>query len=506
MPIRIAVGGIVHETNTFALAPTGLADFEATRLAIGEELRDLRGTNSVVGGIVEAIEADASLELIPLALATAIPGGTVAREAFERIVGLITDGIAAAGPDAVVLDLHGAMVVDGFPNGDGEVARRVRAIVGPEVPIVAVLDLHGNLDDTLLANTDILLPYHTYPHVDTAERGREAVVLAARMARGEIHPVMRAAKLTISPPGPQQYSEFEPTVSLQRLAREWEAQPGVIDASILFAFPYSDVPHNGMAVVATTEGDPGLADEICASIGEEIIRRHVEFWPNLMPVEEAVHAAMAEPSSPVVLADYGDNPGGGSSCDGTALLWALLDLGAKDAALAHISDPEVVQIAWDAGEGAEIQVDLGGKRDSWHGAPIPVTATVLRLTDGSFVHDGPMNRGVASTLGRTAVLGCRGRYGSVVEVICCERRPQALDTAIFRSQGIEPAERKILVVKSSVHFRGSFGPIASRIIVVDTPGLLQLDVTAFPFRHIRRPLWPHDRDEPRMILMNQSDS
>jgi microcystin degradation protein MlrC len=132
-------------------------------------------------------------------------------------------------------------------------------------------------------------------------------------------------------------------------------------------------------------------------------------------------------------------------------------------------------------------------------------ATVLRLTDGSFVHDGPMNRGVASSLGRTAVLGCRGRYGSVVEVICCERRPQALDTAIFRSQGIEPTERKILVVKSSVHFRGSFGPIASRIIVVDTPGLLRLDITAFPFRHITRPLWPHDRAEPRMILMNQSD-
>jgi microcystin degradation protein MlrC len=505
MTIRIAAGGIVHETNTFALTPTGIADFETTRLAVNEELRDMRATNTVVGGIVDAIDGEADVELIPLAFGAAIPGGTVTREAIEQIVGLITDGIASEKPDAIVLDLHGAMVVDGLPNGDGEVARRVRAIVGPGVPIVAVLDLHGNLDDTLLANTDILLPYHTYPHVDTAERGREAVDLAVRMARGEIDPVMRAVKLTISPPGPQQYSEFEPTISLQRLAREWESRSGVIDASILFAFPYSDVPHNGMAVIASTDGNADLADEICASIGGEIIRRHAEFWLDMMTVEEAVHAAMAEPDGPVVLADYGDNPGGGSSCDGTALLWALLDLGAKGAAVAHISDPEVVAIAWEAGADAEIHVDLGGKRDTWHGAPIPVTATVIRLTDGSFVHEGPMNRGVASSLGRTAVLGCRGRYGDIVEVICSERRPQALDTALFRSQGIEPAERKILVVKSSVHFRGSFGPIASRIIVVDTPGLLQLDVTAFPFRHITRPLWPHDRDEPRMIWMNRSD-
>jgi microcystin degradation protein MlrC len=504
MTIRITLGGIVHETNTFAVSPTTLSEFQANGLYVGDELRSLIDTNTVIGGALAAIDADPELEVIPLAFGSAIPGGTVGQDAFEHIVGMITGGIASAKPDAVVLDLHGALVVDGFPGGDGEVARRVRQIVGPEIPIVAVLDLHANIDDVLLANTDILLPYHTYPHVDNAERGKEAVALAARMARAEIHPVMRAVKLSISPPGPQQFSEFEPTVSLQRIARDWEQQPGVIDVSILFAFPYSDVPHNGMSVVATTENDPELAWRICEELGAEIIRRHREFWPDMMTVEEAIHAAMSEPSGPVVLADYGDNPGGGSSCDGTALLWGLLDLGAQGAAIAHISDPEVVEIAYQAGVGAEIHAELGGKRDNWHGAPVPVDATVLRLTDGSFTYEGPMNHGVKSSLGRTAVLACRGRHGNVVEVICCERRPQALDSAIFRSQGIEPTERKILVVKSSVHFRGAFMPIASRIIVVNTPGLLQLDVSAFPFQNITRPLWPHDQDEPRMIRMNWS--
>jgi microcystin degradation protein MlrC len=504
MTIRIAVGGIVHETNTFALSPTTLADFQANGYYSGDGLQELAGTNTVVGGALDAIGADDDLELIPTAFSHAIPGGTVSRDAFDHIMDEITAGIATSKPDAVMLDLHGALVVDGFPGGDGEAARRVREVVGPAVPIISPLDLHGNINDELVANTDILLPYHTYPHVDSAERGREAVELAVKMVRGEITPVMRAVKLSISPPGPNQFSGFEPTVSLQRIAREWETKPGVIDASILFAFPYSDVPHNGMAVVATTDNDPELADRICSELGAEIVRRHREFWPEMMTVEEAVHAAMAEPEGPVVLADYGDNPGGGSSCDGTALLWGLLDLGAEGAAIGHICDPEVVEIAHAAGAGQEIDVELGGKRDHWHGAPIPVAARVIRLTDGAYTYEGPMNTGVHGSLGRTAVLGCRGRHGNLVEAIVSERRVQALDTSIFRSQGIEPTERKILVVKSSVHFRGAFMPIASRIILVNTPGLLQLDVSAFPFRQITRPLWPHDQDEPRMIRMHSS--
>ena len=501
MAIKIALGGIVHETNTFALAPTGLEEFTARRYFAGAGMRQLIGTNTVIGGALEAIEADSSLTPALTVDATAVPGGTVTREAFESIAGEIVRGIEMANPDAVVLDLHGALVVDGFPGGDGEVARRVRAAVGSDVPIVAVLDLHGNIDESLVRNTDVLLPYNTYPHVDSAERGQEAVRVAVGIARGELKPTSGVVKLAISPPGPNQFSGAEPTRSLQAIARRWEAEPGVINVSILFAFPYSDVPHNGMAVIATTNDDPALANRISEELGQEIIRRHEEFWPEMMSVEEAIHAAMSEPHGPVVLADYGDNPGGGSSADGTALLWGLLDLGATGAAIAVISDPEVVEVAWAAGVGAEIAVELGGKRDNWHGAPVPVEATVISLSNGDFVYEGPMGTGVADSFGRTAVLACRGRHGNAVEVICCARRIQALDTAIFRSQGIEPTERKVLVVKSSVHFRGAFGPLASRIIVVDTPGLLQLNVAAFPFKHITRPLWPHDIGTPAMTRM-----
>jgi microcystin degradation protein MlrC len=501
VPVRIAVGGIVHETNTMAHPQTGLHEFRANHLYSADEIAELADTNSIIGGALAAIEADGNIELVPMMSGSAIPGGTVARDAFEYIVGDICTTLEREPVDAVVLDLHGAMVVDGFPGGDGEVARRVRAIVGPDVPVLATLDLHANIDDVLTGSTDALVPFDTYPHIDNFERGREAIDLAARAVRGQIRITSRAVHISASPPSPNQFSGMEPTLSLQNLAREWEAKPGVLNVGILFSFPYADVPHNGMAVVATTDGNPELADRICAEVGAEIIRRYREFWPDLPSVEEAIHAAMEEPTGPVVLADFGDNPGGGTTADGTALLWGLIDLGAPNAALGALCDPEVVEIAWKAGVGSEISVEIGGKRDTYHGAPIPITATVQSLSDGNYVYEGPMNTGIRNTLGRTAVLAVQGRYGNTVRVICSSRRVQALDTAIFRSQGIEPTECKIVVVKSGVHFRGAFMPIASRVIVVDSPGLLQLNVGAFPFRNLTRPLWPHDDVVPTMQPM-----
>ena len=494
--IRIALGGIVHETNTFATPSTGLADFKANGLFQAEQIDIHRNTNCVIGGALQAFTDDGQIDLIPMMAGSAIPGGTVTFDAFDTIVGDWESRLRRDQVDAVVLDLHGALVVEGHPGGDGEAARRVRAIVGPDVPIVAVLDLHGNLDDVLTEATDILVPYDTYPHIDNFDRGVEAARLAAAAARREISPVSRAVHISASPPSPNEFSGMEPTLSLQNRAREWESRPGVLNVGILFSFPYGDVAHNGMAVVSTTDGDADLAQKICDDLAARIIDVYADFWPDLMSVEEAVHAAMLEQSGPVVLADYGDNPGGGTASDGTALLWALLDLGASNSAMAVMCDPEVVGLAFEAGVGNRLETELGGKHDEFHGAPIPIKATVQSLSDGQFIYEGPMNTGVSDTLGRTAVLACDGRYGNSVKVVCSERRVQALDTAIFRSQGIEPTQCQILVVKSGVHFRGAFMPIASRIIVVDSPGLLQLDVSAFPFRHISRPLWPHDDVRP----------
>lgn len=492
MVLRIAVAGFSHETNTFAKTPTDLEEFCANGYFRGDDLRGLAGTNTVVGGAIDRIAATAGIDLLPIIATSAIPGGTVTAEAVDAIEGEIVAGLVRKRPDAVVLDLHGAMVTERDDDGEAATLRRVRAAVGSSVPVVAVLDLHANISQAMVDPADVLLLYNTYPHVDMAERGAEAVDVAARIARGELRPTRALAKLPLLPPGPQQFSRIEPTRSIMERVRRLEQQPSVVDVGVAFAFPYADCPFPGMGVVVTTDRDPELASRLATEMKAFIWERREEFRPDGASVEEAVHAAMAEPDGPVVLADLGDNPGGGSACDGTALLWALLDLGAVDAAFAVMVDHEALDAAFAAGVGARLELSLGGKTDDLHGYPIPVSATVRSLSDGRFVYEGPMDTGRHDTLGRTTVLACDGRHGNAVEVIVCERRVQPLDTAVFRSQGIEPTARKILVVKSTVHYRGSFGPIASRIIEVDTPGLTSIDFARFPYRRLPRPIWPLD--------------
>jgi microcystin degradation protein MlrC len=492
MSLRIAVAGFEHETNTFASRKATYDDFVRDWFHRGDELRQLCDTNTVPGGFVGAIEASPDLELVPLLHAGATPGGLITADAVERIEGEILEGLRQSKPDAVILCLHGAMVTELSDDGEGQMLRHVREIVGPSVPVVAVLDLHANLTQAMVDLADVLVPYNTYPHVDMAERGEEAVRLAVQIARSEVKPATGYVKLPIAPVTPKQFSGAEPTKSIMDKAFEIETRPGVLNAAVCFAFAYADTPHVGMGILVTTNDDQTTADQFASELANLIMERHQEFRPDLISVEEAVHTAIAEPEGPVILADLGDNPGGGSACDGTALLWALLDLGADNAAVALIADPDVVGQAFKKGVGGELTTALGGKTDELHGFPIPITATVLSLSDGRFVYEGPMNTGAEDSLGRTAVLACQGRHGGTVEVIVCENRVQPYDAAIFRSQGIEPTKKKILVVKSMVHFRGGIGPLARKIIEVDTPGLTSMDLNRFSYTKLRRPMWPLD--------------
>ncbi len=490
--LRVLLAGFAHETNTFATSPTGEAAFRSHGFYLGDQLWDLEHTNTGIGGVLSASRSLEDAEIIPVIETTAVPGGLVTDSIFELVVGEIERAVERERPDAIVLDLHGAMVTESEIDGDGAILRRVRAVAGPDVPIVAELDLHANVGPEMLEHATVLVPYDTYPHVDNAERGAECLRIAIDVARGVTNPVMASRKIPVMPQGPKQFSGVEPTRSIMELTSEIEQRPGVITAGVCFAFPYADCPFAGMTVTVVCDRDDAAANAYASELGDLIWQRREEFRPDVWTVEEAIHAAMEEPDGPVVLADLGDNPGGGSSSDGTALLWGLLDLGASNSAFALISDPAVVGEAIGAGIGATVSTMLGAKTDELHGHPIPVTAEVVHLSDGAFVYEGPMLTGVPGSLGRTAVLRCDGRYGNTVDVIVCERRMQALDTAIFRSQGIEPTERNILGVKSAVHFRGAFMPIASRIMEVDTPGLTSIDFSRFPYSRLSRPIWPLD--------------
>lgn len=497
-PVRVAVGGISHESSTFATVSTTLADFEQRQYAVGEDLlARFSGTRTAIGGFLDAAR-EAGFTLVPTIAASATPGGPVTAEATRVLVARLTEGLRAAmaeGPLAgVLLDLHGAMVSDLDDDGEGFILRAVRAVVGPDLPVLVDLDLHGNVTQEMIDLATVTTAYDEYPHTDPYDRGHELGLLLARILRDGVRPATALVKIPIISGLQRQYTHAEPMLGVKQLAHELERQPGMLAVSYLPGFAWADIPPTGFSVIATADGDKDRARQAAERLARFVWDRRGEFVVRPVPLEEAVRQAMAAPTGPIVLADIGDNPGGGTPADGTILLDALLRLGATRAALAPLTDPEAVAEARAAGEGARISLRLGGKTDPFHGEPLAVSGRVVRITDGRFVHTGPMSTGVTMNLGPTAVLALDGQDGGEVEVVVTSHRYQPTDLGIFRSQGIEPTERQILAVKSSVHFRAAFQPIARQIIEVDTPGLTSPHLDTLEFRRLTRPIYPFDPD------------
>ena len=485
--MRIAIGGFLHESHSFAPRPTTYRDFVAPGgfppLCHGAALlSSLRNASVPIAGAIAAVEAEGAT-IVPLAWAFANPAGPVQDEAFERIAALNCALLSMAldeGPlDGVYLDLHGAAMVDSFPDAEGELLRRVRAIIGATLPLAISLDPHANLTETMVNLTDVVVPFRTYPHVDMKEAGARAVrLLFERIRRGR--PWERAlrrldfwiplgAQCTLMPP-------MEPVMTERaRIA----ARSGVVEMAFCFGFPYADFLDCGpaLAVYADTQT---AADETANEFLGFVNAREHEFTQELLPSAAAVAEAKrctAIASGPIVIADTQDNPGGGGHGDTTELLAELVRQKARGALLCLINDRESAAACHAAGEGATISLSLGGKSD---GAPYECTARVERLTDGRFTLTGPMGAGNPGNIGPTALIDIDG-----IRVIVVSRKMQALDQAIIRHVGVEPSSCPILVLKSSVHFRADFGPIASHIIVAVAPGPVVADPATLNFRHVR---------------------
>jgi microcystin degradation protein MlrC len=403
----------------------------------------------------------------------------------------LLDALRAAGAvDAALLGLHGAMVSEDVADAEADLLRAVRSIIGPGVPLIATLDSHANISPAMVHAADALVAYTTYPHVDTYERGYEATTILQRLLDG---PTGVATALAcppmLAPLPPQCTTQETPMREVLRVAERERRRPGVLNISVAGGFPYSDVRDAGLRVLVSTAGDEPLAREIARRVADEAWQRRAEFVPVLTPVDAAVRHVAEATAYPVVLADSGDNPGAGAPCDGTALLAALREACLRDVVIGVIRDPETVAQAVAAGTGAEIAVRLGGKTDDRHGAPVIAVARVARITDGVFTNTGPMGTGGRTRMGRTAVLDLDG-----ITAIVTEQRVQALDLSLFRGVGIEPTTARAIVVKSSVHFRAAFAPIAAKIIDVDTPGISSPHLERFAFQRVRRPIWPLDGD------------
>jgi microcystin degradation protein MlrC len=486
---RIAIGGFQHESHSFAPLPTGWAQFlhpgGFPRLQRSATLLDaLRGTSLPSAGAIAAAEA-AGAAIAPLVWCMANPAGPVTPDAFERIAALLVAALSDAleeGPlDGVFLELHGAMVAVDFPDAEGELLRRVRAVVGPTVPIAASLDPHANKTAAMVACSDLLVPYRTYPHVDQKETGALATRLLLEMIGSGRRPAKLHWPLDFWTPLPGQCTMVAPMAEVMaERVRIAEASPGIVELGFCFGFPYADFPGCGMAIAAYAETEAQAA-EATAALARFIAAKEADFAKGAIPAAEAVAEAKrlaAGAGRPVVLADTQDNPGGGGHGDTTGLLAELIAQQAEGAVLGLINDAESAAACHAAGEGASLPLSLGGRSD---GAPLAVTATVERLSDGRFTLTGPMGRGNPADLGPSALI----RVAPGIRVILVSRKMQAHDQALFTHLGVEPAAQTILVLKSSVHFRAHFQPIAEAVLVAAAPGPVVADPAVLPFRNLR---------------------
>jgi microcystin degradation protein MlrC len=484
--LRIAIGGIMHESNTFSVAITDRSRFEEGSLTRGDEIvLAWREAHHEMGGFIEGA-SHFGFELVPTTMAWATPSGPVADEVLDAVSGEIVESVQKQGADGLLLALHGSMVTPHHPDADAEVLRRLRAGLGSNVPIVTTLDYHANVSPQMVETSNALVGYQTYPHVDQRECGLKAVELIWRTLRGEIRPVAAVAKphLVINLLG--QETGREPMRSLMALARKAEQRPGILSVSLMAGFPYADVPEMGPAVIAVADGDVALASEVAEELGECIFDIRHDLHVGCPGPEDAVGRAIRADRRPVVLVDLGDNIGGGSAGDGTVLLDELLRQGATSA-LVVLFDPAAVAEAERVGRGGAFGPSVGGKVDRLHGDPLHVRGRVRSLHDGKWVEDEPRHGGRRfNDQGATAVIDLAG--GNILVLNSLRTPPFSLGQ--LTSLGLDPRQQTILVVKAAVAYRAAYAPIAGAVIEVDTPGLTAIDPRRFTYHHRRRPMFP----------------
>jgi microcystin degradation protein MlrC len=485
--MRIVTGTISHETNVYSNIKTDLEEFKKRRLLYGDELfKDFDGTKSPAGGIIDGCKQH-GYELIPTVFASAVPSGTITADAFDTILNGILDGIKEAGEfDAAVMHLHGAGVSEKYPDIEGKILSEVRRLV-EDKPLVATFDLHANYTQKMVESADMLIGYDTYPHTDGYERGIEAVNLTKKMLDGELKPTLGFTQPPMLPALQVQFTGRYPMKRLIDEAYRMEEHPEVETITVAAGFPWSDIPEAGMSFIVTTNNNQKLADELAKQLNDMAWSMRRDFLVSPTPLRQALRHTAQATTGPIILADIGDNPGGGTPEDGTVVLKAILEEGLTGGVLALIWDPAAAEKSIETGLGNTVKVQLGGHTDDMHGHSIPVEGKVKHISDGKFISNGPMGKGVPMDMGPTVILEIGGN-----DVIVTSKRLQPLDLTLYSSLGIKPEEQRFIVVKSSVHFRAAHQPIAAEIIELDTPGLTSPRLVGFRFKNIRRPIFPLD--------------
>ncbi len=494
--MRLVAAMMKHETNTFSPVATPLARFARGRgaPARGEEARrEFQGTGSGLGAYIDLAREHGAELHIPLA-AGAWPSGVVEDAAYEAMSEAILEGVATSAPDAILLDLHGAMVTESLEDGEGELLRRIREIA-PATPIGVALDMHANMYPGIAEHADVVAGYQTYPHVDSYETALRAGRPILGMLAGTVSPTMAWGNRAMLPHVMRQGTDDSPNRELQARAREMEAD-GALAASLFVGFPHADIREAGLSAVVVSDGDRALAERWRDELLDAAWRERERFVYRIEPLGESMARARAAASGegPVILLDHYDNAASGGTMDTTAVLAAIVEAGLEDVAAFAIHDPRAVTRMIAAGVGAEVTLPLGGKLDmpaiGRVGEPLEVTGRVRLISEGRYQNLGPASPGVWMDMGPSVVLDT-GR----IEIVVISRHQEPNDLACLASLGIDARAKRYLMLKSRIHYRAGFRDVAAQVIECAGVGVCTSDYGMLDFSHVRRPIFPLDRVE-----------
>jgi microcystin degradation protein MlrC len=489
--MRLLIAMMKHETNTFSPVPTPLTRFGP--LYDEAAIRAYRGTGTGLGAYLDLAAREQADIVLPIA-AGSPPSGPVEDAAYAKITDTICEAVARGGFDGIMLDLHGAMVTESLEDGEGQFLKRLRAI-DPNTPIAVSLDMHANLYDEIIANATIVTGYRTYPHIDTYETAKLAGEILLRAIRGEVKPVLAWGNVPMLPHVMRQGTDDHPNKELQHRCAAMSAE-GALAASLFTGFPHADITNAGLSAVVVTDGDRKLAEDLRDELlGRAWVEREA-FVYSIELLQRSVARAKAMPPSrpgegPTVLLDHYDNCASGGTMDTTVVLAEILRQGLENVAAFAIYDPEAVQQAIAAGIGAEVTLSIGGKIKMLaipaESPPLTVTGTVKTISHGRYRNRGPMGRGVQMDMGPTVVLDT-----GAIEIVLISRHIEPSDLNCLSSLGIDPQQKRYVMLKSRIHWRAGLGPIAKAVVECAGVGVCTSDYSQLQFKKVRRPIFPLD--------------
>jgi len=488
--MRFVIAMMMHETNTFSPVRTPLARFGTHDgpLFGPAAYQAMRGSSSAMGGFIEVAEAIDAEIVTPIA-ADSPPSGPVEDDAYRTMTDSICEAVRK-GCDAIFLDLHGAMVTQSLEDGEGALLSRIRQIA-PDVPIAVALDMHANLYPAMVDNSTVIAGYQTYPHIDIYDTGKRAGRVLMDMLAGKVKPTMAWGQRPMLPHVMRQGTDDFPNHELQTMARQMEESGEALCASLFVGFPHADIRDAGLSAVVVADGDEASAEALRDKLLNFAWREREAFVYRLEPLADSLERAARLEGGPVVLLDHYDNCASGGTMDTTTVLGGILRMGLENVAAFAIFDPAAVQELVRAGIGAEVTLALGGKFDmpaiGLRGEPLKVTGQVKLISNGLYRNRGPASPGLLTDMGPTVVLDT-----GKVEIVVISRHVEPMDMNCLLSLGIDPAQKRFLMLKSRVHWRAGFKPIAKATIECAGTGVCTSDYSQLKFSRVRRPIYPLD--------------